>query len=87
MKMKKFPGRINKAEAKKRWNNDLPFVIVPCKCRPFDFLGNLDEFAYLVFPEHEKENHRSFDSFLDSFLYYNCNSVCGMYPSFYVPNN
>lgn len=84
--MIKYPGRINKSEARRRWQNDERFVIVPCKCRPFDFLGNLDEFAYLVIPQEEKKSHRTFDRFYDSFSYYNCNTVAGMYPSFYLPN-
>lgn len=87
MKMKKYPGRINKSEARRRWNNDENFVIVPCKCRPFDMFGDLGDFAYLVIPEIEKTNYRTFEIFLDSFSYYNCNSVCGLYPSFYVKNN
>ena len=87
MKMKKYPGRINKSEARRRWKNDERFVIVPCKCRPFDFLGELEEFAYLVIPEIEKTNHRTFEHFLDSFSYYNCNAVLGIYPSFYVVNS
>ena len=86
MKMNKYPGRITNSDARKRWQNNSPFVIVPCKCRPFDFLGNLDEFAYLVNPELEKKNYRTFDHFLDSFSYYNCNSVTGMYASYFVPN-
>ena len=86
MRMKKLPGRINKSDARKKWDNNEQFIVVPCKCRPYDLFGNIDEFAYLVIPEIEKKSHASFAHFLDSFSYYNCNSICGMYPAFYVVN-
>lgn len=86
MKMKKFPGRFSKNEARRRWEKDENFVIVPCKCRPFDIHGNLDYFSYLVIPEVEKKTHRTFDSFINSFCYYNCNQTLGMYPAYYVEN-
>ena len=85
MRMKNFPGRIGKPEARRRWENNEPFVIVPCKCSPYTPDGKLTDMAYVIDPAEAKIIHRTFDHYFDSYSYYNCNHVTGMYPAFYVP--
>lgn len=87
MKQLNYPGRITKPVARRRWRNNEPFVIVPCKCFPYDAFGDLDEFAVLVNPEKEKQNFSTFEWFYDNYAYYNCNTIVGMYPAFYIPNS
>lgn len=83
MKMKQQPNRIHKTEAKKLWYVGKPFVIVPRLIYPFDAKGNLKELAFIVTKQIES-SYPSFNTFCDEFAFYNCNSVTGLYPAFYL---
>lgn len=71
--------RINKRTAKKLWENNENFIIVPCKCSPYG-LGALYTQCDL---DSRDENRRAFDTFVNEFTYYNCNNEMGRYPAFY----
>ena len=72
--------RINKATARKMWNEGNNFIIVPCKCSPMG-LGALYTSTDL---SSEDIPRRSFDSFVNEFEYYNCNAETGRYAAFYT---
>lgn len=87
-----YPGRITKAEARKRWDENKDFIIVPCQCRAYDrtiFIDtrtkmNVAQFAQYVCPEDLKAYDTEFDAFVNQFEYYNCNVETGYYAAFYV---
>lgn len=67
--------RINKREARKLYDNKIPVLIIPCNCNPLS--------AWLtgfIMIKYEK----SFDTLVNEFIYYNCNSELGYYPAFYT---
>lgn len=75
--------KINKSTARKLWNEKKPFLIVACNMRP--------EYGILIgatghtYEECETIFHETFETMYNSFCYYNCNSVTGRYPAFYLP--
>ena len=72
--------RISKAAARKLWNSHENFIIVPCKCSPTG-LGALYTRCDLG---GCYEEDTTFDKFVNSFTYYNCNNETGRYPAFYL---
>lgn len=94
MKMKKLPGRITKKQARKMWDNDEKFVIVPCRCRPYDpiktdeFYGySVSMYGITVVPGTVKLMYDTFDEYVNAFTFYNCCAEVGNYPAFYVCNS
>lgn len=88
--MNKYPGRISKKQARKLFEENKPFVIVPCKCYPY-FHGwsgkkygyHLTLMASVIYPQ-ECEEGTTFDSIVNSFEYYNCHAFGnGSYAAFY----
>ena len=73
--------RISKAAARKLWENNSNFIIVPCKLSPYG-LGALDTSCDLS--TEDIDNRRSFDKLINEFTFYNCNSETGRYPAFYI---
>lgn len=71
--------RINKTTARKLWENGGNFIIVPCKCSPRG-LGAL----YTICDLGKQEREISFETFINSFTFYNCNSETGRYPAYYI---
>lgn len=71
--------KISKSEARGLYEKEQEFYIVPCKCRPdsmFSQKVNGRTFELMI--------GWSFESFVNSFTYYNCNNECGRYPAYYV---
>ena len=69
--------RINKPEARKLYNLGRPIVVLPCKANP-----NSPWFSNSAV---SKESGRDFDTLVNEFIYYNCNtSELGRRPAFYV---
>ena len=69
--------RINKPEARKLYNLGRPVVVLPCKANP-----NSPWFSNSTV---SKESGRDFDTLVNEFIYYNCNtSELGRRPAFYV---
>jgi hypothetical protein len=66
--------RISKAAARKLWNAGDEFVIVPHKMIPG---------CWASFPVRRNSDDHSFETFLNTFNYYNSNWECGYYPAFY----
>lgn len=66
--------KINKSSARKLYDNNIPVLIIPCKCSPLA--------SWLTGCEMIK-NERSFDAFVNEFTYYNCCYELGYYPAFY----
>lgn len=73
--------RISKATAKKRYNSGLPVALCPVNFNPCGFWYS----AYITAPKLNLEH--SFDSVVNSFEYYNCNSQAGKYTAFYIVTN
>lgn len=73
--------RINKTTARKLWESGRNFILVPCKCSP-NGLGALNTETDLSL--EDITCRRNFDSFINEFEYYNCNSEMGRYTAFYV---
>lgn len=72
--------RINKAAARKLWNEGRNFIIVPCKCSP-NGLGALYTETDL---STDADIRRTFDTFVNEFEFYNCNPETGKYAAFYT---
>lgn len=72
--------RISKAVARKLWENNGNFIIVPCKLSPYG-LGALDTSCDLS--SEDAECRRPFDKLINEFSYYNCNRETGLCPAFY----
>jgi hypothetical protein len=68
--------QINKAQARKMYAMDKPFIIVPCNMRPNSV------FAITVC--NGMWGHENFDSLYNEFCYYNCSNETGRYPRFYI---
>ena len=69
--------RINKSKARKLYNLGRPIVVLPCKANP-----NSPWFSNSTV---SKESGRDFDTLVNEFIYYNCNtSELGRRPAFYV---
>lgn len=73
--------RISKATARRMWENNQDFIIVPCKLRPTGF-GAM--FTRCDCYEEDWGDRRPFDTFINEFTFYNCNRETGTYPAFYV---
>lgn len=70
--------KIKKYQARMCWETNTPFWIAPCNMR-------LDSaFCTCVNPENAKTNFDSFDAFLNSYIFYNCNRQTGFYPHYYT---
>lgn len=92
MRFNKYPGRITKMEARKRWDEGKSFIMVPCKCSAYyPYRGNgdcyygLGQMAYTIDPVMAASHFEHFDDLCNHFEYYNCNPVVGRYAAFYVP--
>ena len=85
MKMKNYPGRITKREARKRWKEGKDFIIVPCRCRPYDNSKELGFMAHIVRTWVTKGIYDNFDDYCNEFSFYNCTAETGYYPAFYLP--
>lgn len=97
--MIRVPDRISKKEAKKLFQNNEKFIVVPCKCPPtrwsYPKPGETPkkipfDLAIICNPESEKEFFNEFhevgdifEAFCDHFTYYNCTNEVGRYPAFY----
>lgn len=67
--------QINKIQARKLYEKNIPFVIVPANMRPDS------QFAVHMKPSWM---WRNFNNFYNEFCFYNCNNETGRYPRFYV---
>lgn len=70
--------RINKAQARRAYNNGLRVVVCPVNLRP----------GYPFHPEISVsgKSGATFDEMLNAFIFYNIrNSETGYYPAFYIP--
>lgn len=66
--------KIDKRTARKLYENNIPVLIIPCKCNPLA--------AWLTGVEMIKYN-RTFEQFVNEFTYYNCCTELGTRPAFY----
>ena len=69
--------KINKATARKLYNEGKEFWITACTMRPEAgiLIGSLS---------FERMADIPFDTMIDSFSYYNCDNERGRYPAYYV---
>lgn len=65
--------KINKTAARKLYEKEVPFIIVPCNMRPDS-----------VFAMKIRHFFKTFNNFYSEYCYYNCNNETGHYPSFYI---
>ena len=81
--------RVNKKTARKLYKNGLTILINPCNLHPFSmwttaYQLNRNSREQFVIDEIGIEN--DFNSWINSFEYYNCtNSETGKYASYYIP--
>ena len=69
--------QINKVQARKLYEQDKPFIIVPANMRPDSVMA--------IKVQNGIWGHENFNNFYNEFCYYNCNnSEVGRYPRFYV---
>lgn len=72
--------RINKAQARKLWNNGKEMQVVPCKARPDSMW-----FAGLLLSADDMYDElKDFDKMVDYFIVYNCCKELGKRPAFYI---
>lgn len=89
--MIRYPGRITKNEARKRWEEGKPFIVIPCKCTPYEPSNYLNGYHYKTWAMAENvessvvSDYITFDALVNEFEYYNCNFETGRYPAFYIP--
>ena len=70
--------RINKKEARRRYNNGEIIRFVPCKISPVNIWGFYSDKYY-------SKNNNSFETVVNTFTYYNCiDYETGTYPAFYI---
>lgn len=69
--------RINKKTARIAFNNGLPVIFCPVNMPPFSMWYNASAIS--------KKDSESFESVLNAFECYNCNSETGRYTAFYIP--
>lgn len=70
--------RINKRIARKLWDAGYEILFIPCKLRP-DSMWGLGVTTSKLF-----WGNNSFDEYVRSCEYYNCNGETGRYLSYYV---
>lgn len=68
--------RINKRIARKLFNEGKTLWITACNMRP--------EQGLLMNAGTYENELSDFDTFVNSFTYYNCNNETGRYPAFYI---
>lgn len=68
--------RINKRVARKLFNEGKTVWITACNTRP--------ECGLLMNAGTYENELVDFDTFVNSFTYYNCNNETGRYPAFYI---
>ena len=68
--------RINKRVARKLFNEGKTLWITACNMRP--------ECGLLMNAGTYENELADFDTFVNSFTYYNCNNETGRYPAFYI---
>lgn len=68
--------RINKRVARKLFNEGKTLWITACNMRP--------ECGLLMNAGTYENELTDFDTFVNSFTYYNCNNETGRYPAFYI---
>lgn len=91
MPIAKLPIRVNKTVARKMWENDIPFVACPCKCRVLDWHtvnghyveNSLGVWSILVVPKVEKTTFKDFDTFCYHAERMICTNFLGNYLAFY----
>lgn len=67
--------KINKAVARRLYNENKPFWMTACNMRPECgiLIGSLG-----------REYSETFDQLYNAFNYYNCSNETGRYPAFYI---
>ena len=83
--MNKIPHRVTKADAKKLWEHDKPFVIAACKCRPYIQVKKHYELGFnacIVYPQALKDDY-TFNEMVEIFKQSNCCYFTGTYPAYY----
>ena len=77
--------RISKTEAKRRFNTGENVLFTPCNLRPgerlfgLSILANIDDWG--LASVNPRENR--FDTMVNEFTWYNCNSETGRYITYY----
>ena len=82
----KYYKRVNKARARKLYNDGIQIVLYPIEANPFSMWAGS---GYTINISNIDENDKyppTFDSIVNSFEYYNCNSEMGQYTKFYIIN-
>ena len=82
----KLYTRVNKTKARRLFNEGVHIVLYPVEANPFSMWAGS---GYTINISNIDENDKylpTFDSIVNNFEYYNCNSEMGQYSKFYTIN-
>lgn len=77
-----FYKRISKQEARKRYQDGLSTIFCPVNMHPFHKFFRM---SIEINPANINCNYQAFETVLNAFEWYNCNSETGYYTAFYIP--
>ncbi len=83
--------RISKPAARKIYNDGGVIRLVPCNIRPVNYWdyyadAQKDQFTQVDYDGFNATvaRNKEFETVVNAFTYYNCNSETGKYPAFYI---
>ena len=82
--MNKEFKKINKAQARKLYNNNVNVYILPCKVYPNYNNAWIQPIKLNKEECIDKNYENDFDKIINNFEFYNCNTNLGRYTSFYI---
>ena len=74
--------RVNKATARRVFENDGTILLCPVKLRPDSMWRPISPIAHSL--SSELDIKREFDVYVNEFEFYNCNNESGRYVAFYA---
>lgn len=73
--------RISKRKARNLFYKGQTIWLLPCKCRVGDVWIRMYE---INLNSLKSADFNDFDSFINNYIYYNCNYELGYYPAYYI---
>ena len=77
--------KVRKEIARRVYNNGKPVSVIPCNVSPLAFD---EKFAWIqpvtLIKDENDTTLNQFERLINSYIHYNCNSVTGYYPHYYV---
>lgn len=80
--------KVRKEIARRVYNNGKPVSVIPCNVAPSILSEKYTWIEPLILVKDENDTTpNQFERHINSYIYYNCNSVTGYYPHYYVDEN